>query len=159
MEVRVQLDPLLLSHPLLAPPPTPPDLLRDQTLPPAIPGLPALSPPMTAGSAIHPQTPPAKHQSRQRNSGNASPSASTDTPPPAPPSELLPALPAPPPCRTRPRTDHPGATGAPGPSLKKKLTKEQREEKESRTQGLQPCCGNLAQQPVALAELRLVCLT
>ncbi|KAG6874810.1 hypothetical protein C0992_006458, partial [Termitomyces sp. T32_za158] len=158
-KVRVKLDPILLSHPLLAPPPTPPNLLRDQTLPPAIPGSPALSPPTTAGSTIHPKTPPAKHLSQQRNGGDAPPSTSTGVPPPAPPLELSPAPPAPPPCMTCPRTDHPGATGAPRPSLRKKSTKEQGEEKEPRTQGLQPRCGDLVQQPVTPAGLRLICLT
>ncbi|KAG6874724.1 hypothetical protein C0992_006824 [Termitomyces sp. T32_za158] len=152
-KVRVPLDPLLLSHPLLAPPPTPPDLLWDQTLPPVTPGLPPLSPPATEGSATHPQTPPAKHPSQRRNDGDAPPSTSTGVPPPVPPSEPSPALPAPPPCMTCPRTDHPGATGAPGPSLKKRSTKEQREEEEPRTQGLQPRRGDLAQQPVTPAGL------
>ncbi|KAG6872594.1 hypothetical protein C0992_009467, partial [Termitomyces sp. T32_za158] len=155
-EVRVKLDPILLSHPLLAPPPTPPDRLRDRTPPPVTPGLPPLSPPMTAGSATHPQMPPAKHPSQRRNDGDAPPSTSTGVPPPVPPSEPLPALPTPPPCTTRPRINYPGAAGAPRPSLKKRSTKGQREEEEPCTQSLQPRRGDLTQQPVTPAGLRLV---
>ncbi|KAG6872188.1 hypothetical protein C0992_009814 [Termitomyces sp. T32_za158] len=97
--------------------------------------------------------PPAKHPSQQRNDGDAPPSTSTGVPPPVPPLEPLRAPPTPPPCITHLSTDHPGAAGAPRPSLKKRSTKEQREEEEPRTQGLQPRRGDLAQQPVVPAEL------
>ncbi|KAG6870325.1 hypothetical protein C0992_000376, partial [Termitomyces sp. T32_za158] len=115
---QVHVQPLLLSHPLPAPPATLPDPLQDRILPPLTPRPPALFPPATVGSATRPRTPPARHPSRRRNGDDGPPSASTNAPLPAPPSESSSAPPTPPPRTIRPRTDHPGATGAPGPSLK-----------------------------------------
>ncbi|KAG6890474.1 hypothetical protein C0992_001331 [Termitomyces sp. T32_za158] len=98
------------------------------------PRLPALSPPMTVRSSACPQTPPAKCPPRQKYDDGAPSSSSTNAPP------------TPPPHTTRPRTDHPGAAGAPGPSLRKdQCTSKQRKEI------THPGSPNMPWQPHAIA--------